>query len=35
MGYRVVRLEAELVMRQLEVAVAHVAAAIERGREGS
>ena len=33
MGYRVVRLEAELVMRQLEVAVARVAAAIEQGRE--
>ena len=32
-GYRVVRLNAELVMCQLEVAVAHVAAAIEQGRE--
>jgi very-short-patch-repair endonuclease len=34
MGYRVVRLEAELVFHQLEVAVARVAAAIVLGREG-
>jgi len=33
MGYRVVRLDAELVMRQPEAAIAHVAAAIEQGRE--
>ena len=33
MGYRVVRLDAELVIRQLEVAVARVAAAIAQGRK--
>ena len=33
MGCRVLRLDAELVMRQLEVAVARVAAAVEAGRE--
>ncbi len=33
MSCRVLRLDAELVMRQLEVAVARVAAAIQAGRE--
>jgi len=35
MGYRVLRLDAELVIHQLEVAVARVAAAVEQAQEGS